>query len=85
MKTNKFFSKVFINAAIAELNRVAREIESVGAFAHPLNYTADELTKLKFLHNRLLYLLTASGEISMEYYVTHFYIDSDCGQFEAPK
>lgn len=82
MKPNKYFSKEFLAASFAELIRLATEIESQGAFAHPLNYTADELTRLKFLHNKLLYVLALSGEISLEFYIKRYYIDASFGSFE---
>lgn len=80
MKPNKFFSKEFISAALNELKRLAHEIESEGAFAHPLNYTIDEIEHMKLLHNKLLYLMTLSGEIELEYYIMQYYLDSECGQ-----
>lgn len=80
MKPNKYFSKEFVSAALDELKRLAIQIESQGAFAPPLNYTADEHERMKLLYNKLLYIITLSGEISMEYYVTNYYLDSDCEQ-----
>lgn len=80
MKPNKFFSKDFLAASFTEIKRLATEIESQGAFAHPLNYTIDELERMKLLYNKLLYILTLSGEIELEYYIMNYYLDSDCGQ-----
>ena len=80
MKPNKYFSKEFLAASFAELKRLATEVESQGAFAHPLNYTIDEIKRMKLLYNRLLYILTLSGEIELEYYIMNYYLDSDCGQ-----
>ena len=80
MKPNKYFSSQFVSAALNELKRLAREIESEGAFAHPLNYTIDELERMKLLHNRLLYVMTLSGEIELEYFIINYYLDSECGQ-----
>lgn len=80
MKQNKYFSSEFVSAALNELKRLAREIESEGAFTHPLNYTIDELERMKLLYNKLLYILTLSGEIELEYYIMNYYLDNDCGQ-----
>ena len=80
MKPNKYFSKEFLAASFAELKRLAQDIESQGAFAHPLNYTIDEIERLKLLHDKLLYILTLSGVIELEYYIMNYYLDNDCGQ-----
>ena len=80
MKPNKFFSKEFLAASFAELKRLATEIDSEGAFAHPLNYTIDEIERMKLLHNKLLYILTISGEVEVEFYILNYYLDKDCGQ-----
>ena len=79
MKPNKFFSKEFLAASFAELKRLATEIESQGAFAHPLNYTIDEIERMKLLYNKLLYVMTLSGEIALEYYIMNYYLDHECG------
>ena len=80
MKPNKFLSTEFVSAALNELKRLAQQIESEGAFAHPLNYTIDELERMKLLHNKLLYVMTLSGEIELEYFIMQYYLDSECGQ-----
>lgn len=80
MKPNKYFSSEFVSAALNELKRLAQQIESEGAFAHPLNYTIDELERMKLLHNKLLYVMTLSGEIELEYFIMQYYLDIDCGQ-----
>ena len=79
MKPNKYFSSKFVSAVLNELKRLAKEIESEGAFAHPLNYTIDEIERMKLLYNKLLYVMTLSGEIALEYYIMNYYLDHECG------